>query len=171
MRNEGVTIIGFLPGTRDDAKVNMEDFAEVAREIIKMKPQGHEINFITATTLDSVPTYIEKKTFAEVLTQANLIVGLSGTGNEQAAGSGIPLVSFYGRGSQYNIKFAEAQKQLLGEALELVTDRQPLCVAASVWELLRNPQRMEEMAKVGQEHMGEAGAIEKISHFIVGTLT
>lgn len=164
--NQKLATIGLLPGTRDDAKLNMEDFAEIAREVIKMKPEDQEIHFITATTLENIPTYIEKKSFSEVLSQADLIIGLSGTGNEQAAGYGIPIISFYGRGSQYNKKFAKAQQQLLGEALYLVADRQPLCVAAAVWEILHNPKRMEQMAQVGQEHMGRGGAIEKISQFI-----
>jgi uncharacterized protein (TIGR03492 family) len=109
---------------------------------------------------------MENKPFSEVLAQSDLIIGLSGTGNEQAAGSGIPVVSFYGRGSQYNQRFADAQKQLLGDALSLVRDPDPLSVAAEVWNLLRHPDRMAYMGKTGKERMGEPGAVEKIAGYI-----
>ncbi|MDI6731154.1 MAG: hypothetical protein QME05_01045 [Candidatus Margulisbacteria bacterium] len=166
MSNEGIVIIGLLPGTREDAKINLEDLGKVAEEINRMKKLSIPIKFITATALDNLPVGIEKKSFAEVLSSADLVIGLSGTGNEQAAGSGKPVVSFYGRGSQYNKKFAEAQKQLLGTALDLVRDRNPICVAAEVWQLLRNPEKMAAMGKAGQARMGKPGAIEKIAAYV-----
>ena len=100
------------------------------------------------------------------MANSSLVIGLSGTGNEQAAGSGRPVVSFYGRGSQYNQKFAEAQKQLLGDALSLVSDNNPTSVAAKVWQILQDHQKQEQMSKCGKIRMGEAGAIEKISEYI-----
>jgi len=99
-----------------------------------------------------------------------LIVGLSGTGNEQAAGSGLPVLSFYGRGSQYNKRFADAQKQLLGDALYLVKDNDPLPIAAEIWHLLRNPERMQQMGLVGKERMGSPGAVQKIVAFILESI-
>lgn len=158
--------IGFLPGTREDAKLNLEDFEKVAEEIIEMKDPDTKFEFMIATTLKDIPEYVKNKPFAEVLAEADLIVGLSGTGNEQAAGSGKPVISFYGRGSQYNKRFAEAQKQLLGEALLLIRQRDPLSVAAEIWQLLRNPIRMEYMGKVGKERIGSGGAVKRIAEYI-----
>ncbi len=108
-----------------------------------------------------------KDSFANVLHLSDVIIGKSGTGNEQAAGSGIPVVSFYGRGSQYNKRFAKAQKQLLGKALSLVQHNDPICVAAEVWQLFRNPDRIKYMGEVGQERMGDAGAVDKIAKHIL----
>jgi hypothetical protein len=162
-----IKTIGFLPGTREDARLNMEDFEKVAEEIIRTKDPDTKLEFITATDLKDIPEYMENRPFAAVLAKSDLIIGLSGTGNEQAAGSGIPVISFYGRGSQYNKRFAQAQKQLLGEALSLVRDSDPLPVAGEVWQLLRNPEKMEEMRKVGKERMGKGGAAERIADFIL----
>ncbi len=160
-------IIGFLPGTRSDAHLNMEDFEKIILEIIKLKNSDFGLKFITATTLEKIPVYMENMAFGAVLANSDLIIGLSGTGNEQAAGTGVPLISFYGRGSQYTEKFAQAQKQLLGDALHLISESDPLSIAAEVWHLLRNPDKMEYMGKVGKERMGQGGAVEKIADFIL----
>ncbi|MBU0672654.1 MAG: hypothetical protein KJ732_06475 [Candidatus Margulisbacteria bacterium] len=161
-------VMGLLPGTRDDANLNIADFQEIIGEIIKLKNTDFGLKFLTATTLKNVPEYMDKVSFAEVLAQADLIIGLSGTGNEQAAGAGVPIVSFYGRGSQYNRRFAEAQKELLGNALHLVRDSEPISIAAEVWHLLRHPDKLRLMAQAGQERMGKPGAIEAISNWIKG---
>ncbi|NQT30499.1 MAG: hypothetical protein HQ596_07990 [Candidatus Saganbacteria bacterium] len=167
MTNEGKIVIGFLPGTRDDAKINLEDFERIVQEIIKLNNSEKKVTFVIATTLENVPSNMEKKPFADVLSQSDLIIGLSGTGNEQAAGCGIPVISFCGRGSQYNKKFAQAQKQLLGNALDLILDREPIIIAAEVWNLLKSPDKMEEMGKAGKERMGHSGSTEKIADFII----
>ncbi|OGB87792.1 hypothetical protein A3J44_02100 [candidate division WOR-1 bacterium RIFCSPHIGHO2_02_FULL_45_12] len=168
--NEGKTIIGFLPGTRDDARLNIEDFEKVAEEIEKKAEPTDKFKFIIATKLKNVLSTMENVPFEELLATSTLIVGLSGTGNEQAAGIGKPLVSFYGRGSQYNKKFADAQKELLGFALLLVQENNPVLVAARTLKLLRDPARMQEMGKIGKERMGGIGAVNKIAEFIKETI-
>lgn len=159
--------IGFLPGTREDTKLNLDDFKKIIEEVIKMNKEEVEFKFLVATKEKNVPIYMENRPFAEVLSRSELIIGLSGTGNEQAAGSGLPIISFYGSGSQYTKKFGEAQKQLLGGSLSLVRDQYPISVAAKVWELLRNPTRMKYMGKKGMERMGSPGAVKKISEFLL----
>lgn len=159
-------IIGLLPGTRDDAGLNLDDFQEVIEELITLKQPDAKFRFVIATTLPKVPEYMEKKSFAEVLAESDLVIGLSGTGNEQAAGCGIPVVSFYGRGSQYNKKFARAQKQLLGDSLLLIGSRDPRAIAWATWQLLNNPPQREQMGFIGHERMGESGAVEAIARLI-----
>jgi len=160
-------VIGFLPGTRSDAALNMEDFEKVITEMISQRDESDpKLDFITATTLTNLPEYIENKPFEQVLAEAVVMIGLSGTGNEQAAGCGIPVISFPGRGSQYNRKFARAQKELLGEALLFIGQRNFPSIAAQTWQLLKNPAKMKEMSTIGPKRMGETGAIEKISAFI-----
>lgn len=152
--NEGRIIIGLLPGTREhDVALNLEDFNKIIKEI---KKYDQNIEFKVAS----------KENFGSVLAGSTLIIGLSGTGNEQAAGLGKPVVSFFGRGSQYNKKFALAQKELLDGALVLVRDPAALTVAAEVWQLLRQPLERDKMAKIGRERMGQAGAVETIARYI-----
>lgn len=159
--------IGLLPGTRADAALNMEDFEKVITELINQRDESDpKLDFITATTLTNLPEYIGNKPFEQVLAEADVIIGLSGTANEQAAACGIPVLSFPGIGSQYNRRFARAQKELLGEALLFIDQRNFPFVAAQAWKLLKNPVKMKEMAEAGKERMGAPGAIDKISDFI-----
>src|SRR3989339_1220836 len=142
--------IAFLPGTRDlDIQKNLEDFEEIKKEINKLDPS---VEFLTAT----------RETFVEVLEKSVVVIGLSGAGDEQPAGVGIPVVSFPGRGSQYNKKFGEAQTQLLGKALAFVPERDFAKVARKALEILNNPKLAEEMGKIGRERMGGGGAVERL---------
>ncbi|MCX5750928.1 MAG: hypothetical protein NT099_04600 [Candidatus Saganbacteria bacterium] len=160
-------IIGFLPGTRDDVNLNIADFELVAEELSKQP--GSTLKFVIATPAKNLKgsRYFKESTpFEGVIAKADIIVGLSGTGNEQAAGFGKPIVAFAGRGSQYNQKFASAQKELLGEALCL-TKKDPKIVANEVWKILKNQELYQDMSKTGKERMGSAGACYKIAEEIV----
>ena len=52
--------------------------------------------------------------FGDVISQACVALGMSGTGNEQAAGLGVPVVAPVGRGPQFTRHFARDQRRLLG---------------------------------------------------------
>lgn len=149
--------IGLLPGTREDARLNIEDFAKVAAKM----PNNH---FIIATKEQSP---FENVGFDELLARSDIIIGLSGTGNEQAAGSGIPVISFYGRGAQYNKKFALAQKQLLGDALLLLGKFNADKLAMACTQLLNNRDKIRSMGDIGKQRMGKKGALIKIAQDIL----
>ena len=144
--------IGFL------SKSNY-NFDKISRQILKL--QNHrdlEIRFISA------------KEPAKVLAEADLVIGLSPIENEQAAGLGIPVISFYGWDVPLSRRTAEEQKKLLGEANSLIRDDDPIQIAAEVWYLLRKPEKMKIMGRIGTERVGEAGAIPKITDYIIKTL-
>lgn len=168
MSNEGKIIIGFLPGTRhDDAKLNIEDFEKIAKEITLI-PRYLDplIPYFLIATQEEVSTIFKKVSFDELLSQSNIIIGLSGTGNEQAAGCGIPIVSFFGRGSQYNAKFAQAQKELLGEALKIVKN-DPKEVILTINNILTQKETYDKMSRAGKERMGKPGAIKEFCEEII----
>lgn len=98
--------------------------------------------------------------FADLLRRATVVLGLSGTANEQAAGLGVPVVAFPREGVQYTRRFALRQKRLLGEALVLVEDARE----AAVWvrQLLEDPAERERRGQAGRQRMGEPGATERI---------
>ncbi len=149
-------IIGFLPGTRtEDIEKNLEDFKAIEIELHKI---DRNLQFLTAYKN-------QKYSFEEILYNSDIVVGLSGTGNEQAAGMGKPVVAFVGRGAQYNKKFAKAQTQLLGDALCLVK-RDPKVVAHTIWEILQDKVRIEYMSQTGITHMGTRGAVTAIAEKI-----
>lgn len=171
-RIRGKKTIGFLPGTRDDAYKNIEDFNKIAWQINEM---DSKIGFIM-----SLPENLDTKKIAgikllkkiavtrdfnTVLSSSDVIIGLSGTGNEQAAGLGIPILSFPGRGAQYNFKFAKGQKELLGDALHIL-NRNSKEIASAAISLLNDPRAMRNMGRTGMQRMGKPGASKKIAGII-----
>ena len=181
-KSPGEKIIGFLPGTRKcDIDKNLEDFKKIAEGLAKMG----NFRFLVATAGAYCNTPVRgagigliSDKFENVIYNSDIIIGLSGTGNEQAAGIGKPVVAFYGRGSQYNKKFADAQKELLGESLSLVTTAivgtrliaSLQCVTSEILSILQDHARYNYMAETGKERMGKPGAVEKIAKEIVEIL-
>lgn len=103
--------------------------------------------------------------FGELVCQSDIIVGLSGTGNEQAAACGKPVVAFATKGSQYNKRFIASQKKLLGGCLEIVRPI-PGEVAAKVLEILGNDSMYKIMSDEGIARMGMKGGSKRIAEEI-----
>jgi len=100
--------------------------------------------------------------FADLLAVSDLVLGLAGTGNEQAVGLGKPVVTFPGRGAQFTKGFAERQKRLLGDSICLL-ERNPVEVAEKVLDILTDPSLQERMGQIGRQRMGVPGGAEKIA--------
>jgi len=105
--------------------------------------------------------------FGDVLNISDIVIGLSGTGNEQAAGLGRPVVTFPTEGPQFSLKFAKAQKRLLGDAVAFVESDDMKDVASEVMSILGDPVRIERMREAGYERMGEQGAAKRIAKIII----
>lgn len=164
-------VVGFLPGTReDDVPKNLEDFEKIVKILMKLDRNFKFLIALKQPKLLVGPTPFEVRPFADVIYGSDLVIGLSGTGNEQAAGLGKPIVAFPGRGAQYNRRFARAQKELLDGALALVA-RDPKKIAEEVWEILTDQSRYNYMSQAGRLRMGEAGAIPKISQDLIQLLS
>lgn len=101
--------------------------------------------------------------FGDVIQASDLVLGLAGTANEQAAGLGRPVVTFPGRGAQFTPRFARAQQRLLGEAVVLVEPPDPARVAEITLHLLADPAERQRRAAVGRERLGGPGATERMT--------
>ncbi|MFH1710663.1 MAG: DUF354 domain-containing protein [bacterium] len=164
--------IGFLPGTREDAYKNIEDFFKIAWHIRQLDKKIKFILSIPASLDKDKIAKIKKpmdvpmaNNFNNVLSRSSIIIGLSGTGNEQAAGLGIPVISFPGRGAQFNSRFASGQKELLGNAL-LLLQRDLKAIAEESVKLLKDKKRMLSMGNAGRKRMGGPGASKQIAEMI-----
>lgn len=116
----------------------------------------------------SVRVGLTLRGFADLLARAWVVVGLSGTANEQAAGSGIPVVAFPRRGVQYTRRFAARQRRLLGEALVLVEGPQE--ASRAVLSLLDDPAERARRGRVGRQRMGPPGATARMAPLIAQAL-
>lgn len=108
--------------------------------------------------------------FADILVASDLILGLAGTGNEQAVGLGKPVLAFVGRGTQFTAKFVNTQQKLLGESVRVV-NREPETVAREIIHILTTPSLRDRMAAVGRERMGEPGGARRIAMMIANFKT
>ncbi|HEY8417953.1 MAG TPA: lipid-A-disaccharide synthase-related protein [Limnochordales bacterium] len=104
--------------------------------------------------------------FGDVLCAADVVIGLAGTANEQAAGLGKPVVAFPGPGVQFGPRFLRAQKRLLGDALAVVPP-DPHAVAAEAAAILQDESRRAHMGAVGRGRMGPPGAARRMAADIV----
>ena len=104
--------------------------------------------------------------FGDVLNKSQVIIGLSGTGNEQAAGMGKPVVAFPGKGPQITKRFLELQSKMLGGAV-IVKPKDPFQIAEELIDLLNNPLRREKIGKIGKNRMGPPGGSEKVASFLI----
>ena len=117
---------------------------------------------------DATPCVIVSRGwFGDVLNVSNIVIGLSGTGNEQAAGLGRPVVTFPTDGPQFSLKFAQAQKRLLGEAVAFVESRDVRDIASEVMSILGDSMRIARMRKAGHARMGEQGAATRTAKIII----
>lgn len=171
---KGTAVIGILPGSRQDAALNLEDIGLVAFEMIRMAASNNKkVEFLVAVAPNTdVSAYqalpgmrIIKNKFGDILNNSDAVIGLSGTGNEQAAGLGKPVISFAGRGVQYTAAFAKRQKQLLGDAL-FISQGGPSVTAKEIWDILNDDTLKNRMAEAGRSRMGKPGASKKIADAI-----
>lgn len=177
---EGITL---LPGTRRDSGRNLLLLLDVVKEIKRKTRYYVPINnnseqFVIGTLRDRftildwehgymirepIELYVGKGLFSEMVSSSILVIGLSGSGNEQSAGLGKPVVSFYIDGIQFNKKFISEQKRLLGDSLVLSSKES---AGSVINDLLDNPQELKRRGEEGKIRMGERGAIENIARFI-----
>lgn len=181
---DGATIT-LLPGSREDAPQNLTQILRLCAEV----GQTRQVNIICALAptvdqngvreaarqagwlerdgiLQRDPLHVSlSRTFGAAVMAADVVVGLAGTANEQAAGLGKPVVAFPIAGAQYTTRFMRLQHRLLGDALVPATDWQDAAIA--VRRLLDDPSERTRRGRVGRERMGEPGAVRIIARAIL----
>lgn len=100
--------------------------------------------------------------FAALLQAASVVLGTSGTGNEQAVGLGKPVIGFPTTGPQYLEGFAKAQKRLLGVGLTLESAN-PELLARAVKIAHQNQDFRAQVKQAGLERMGLPGGAKRIA--------
>ncbi len=93
--------------------------------------------------------------FGDVLASAQLVLGTAGTGHEQAAALGLPVISFPVP-PNHTLAFLANQHRLLGPALTL-SPADPVAVAGHLERLSRDLAAYREAARAGPTRMGSRG--------------
>ncbi len=177
-------VVTLLPGSRRDAADNAALLAHAARVIAAEVP-GVRFLLTVAPTVSGVPIRARlgaldqavivsdedvriggahvrlTASFADAAARAQVVIGMAGTANEQAAGLGKPVIAFPGPGPQFGPEFLAAQHRLLGDAVVPVRDGRE--AAAAVARLLRDPVERERRGAIGRERMGPPGGAQRIA--------
>lgn len=180
-----VKVVTLLPGSRGDATGNAALLARAAQAIAAEEPATRFLLALAPTVaveniLRHLPQaesqeggaavgvaavggaqIVPTTAFADAVARADVVIGMAGTANEQAAGLGRPVVAFPGPGTQFTPAFLQMQHRLLGEAL--IPTRNWQEAAAAVVRLLRDPSERERRGAEGQTRMGPRGASGRIS--------
>jgi len=120
--------------------------------------------------------------FVAVLRDSDLLLAMAGTAAEQAVGLGKPVLQLAGSGPQFNGRFAEAQRRLLGagvscapgESGQDATLRTTAAMLADQLERLGDPERgpvwRRELAEIGAARLGPPGGSARQAEAIMETL-
>jgi uncharacterized protein (TIGR03492 family) len=106
--------------------------------------------------------------FADVLRTADAALGTTGTAQEQAAGLGLPVVSF-AVPPALGDAFLANQARLLGAALEVVA-ADPPAIAAGLRRALLDPDRRAQALRTGPTRLGGPGGGEAIAADVAARL-
>lgn len=104
--------------------------------------------------------------FGDVVKHSAVIIGQAGTGNEQAAGMGKPVISFDSDGRRTPGWYRARQKGLLGDSISVV-ERCGSAIVREALDILGNGERYRTMQQAGYERMGPPGASAKIASYIL----
>ena len=188
---DGRPVLALLPGTRDDYLFSLPIMLETAALLPELQSFAALSNNLDALELptgwvwttqmlaDNL-TQVARHTsgiqvpmlepgFAALLHAASVVLGTSGTGNEQAVGLGKPVIGFPTTGPQYLESFAKAQKRLLGAGLTLSTPN-PEALARAVRAVHQDSDHQEQVRKAGLERMGLPGGAKRIALEILSAL-
>ena len=120
--------------------------------------------------------------FVEVLRHSDLLLAMAGTAAEQAVGLGKPVLQLAGAGPQFNGRFAEAQRRLLGAGVscarggsgEDATLSTTAAMVADQLERLGDPERgpawRRELAQIAAARLGPPGGSARQAEAIMERL-
>lgn len=103
--------------------------------------------------------------FADILSACRLVIGQAGTGNEQAAGLGKPVIAFDPLAGKELKWYRRRQKKLLGDAVSVVLNV-PEIIAKEAMAIITDRDKEQVMIKTGKTRMGEPGASLRMAESI-----
>lgn len=126
----------------------------------KHKPLVAELETTEANTVQVVRGY-----FRDCLDDATAVFGMTGTGNEQIAGLGIPLVLLKGKSEAASWNRMLHYKKLLGDAV-FITHGNDRKIVEDIAGLLDNNSLLQKMGEAGKQRMGVPGGAYYIARKI-----
>lgn len=98
--------------------------------------------------------------FRELLESTQIAIGMTGTGNEQVVGLGVPLILLKGKSKSSSNKRLQHYKKLLGEAVFIPKFWKK---QLAILEVIQSNTLQKKMRAVGLTRMGKAGGSRQIA--------
>jgi tetraacyldisaccharide 4'-kinase len=142
--------------------------ASLASAGIAVAATGSSTGVVARGGSDGLDVQLVRGGVGDVLRAADIVLGQAGTGNEQAAGIGKPVVAAAepGRSPDQVGWYRMRQKRLLGDAL-LVLPAEDEAFAQGVLALAHDRPRMAEMGTAGRARMGGTGGAAAIADAVL----
>lgn len=189
------TVIGLLPGTREEAYDNLLLILAVLDEIrgeglvglaastldkekirAKAAARGWEFSPLSGhgltgklTSPSGLTVLIAEGKFGDVCLRSKLIIGLAGIANEQAVALGRPVVCFPGTGAQTTLRRWREIHKITGDSL-LILEGGAEAKAEKILGLLHDEQKLSELARLGKLSKPRWGGVNKIAQLIADSL-
>lgn len=166
-------VIGILPGSHSEAYDNLKLICEtieylqswqVPLQFLMAVPHSLNIQRVRAL-LGKLPVLCVQGSFRSVVDSSEVILGLSGTGNEQAVGMGKAVVTMPGYGPQTSLVRLWEQSQLLLGGTYVMEDG-PCQAAEKIKQLLLHPETLARHRELAANAMGLPGAAQRIASII-----
>ncbi|AIE74160.1 MULTISPECIES: lipid-A-disaccharide synthase-related protein [unclassified Synechocystis] len=196
LERQNKTLIALLPGSRvPEALNNLSQLLPLCVAIAQEKTVDFWAALVPAITVGHLQILAENQgwqchgdrlergkctihlswhQFADILHQADLVLGMAGTAVEQAVGLGKPVLQIPGQGPQFTYGFAEAQMRLLGYSVTTVgkSPQEPGLInkaSQKALEILADPHYQQQCWHNGQERIGPPGGSQAIADYIATT--
>ena len=119
-----------------------------------------------------IEVHTTNKAFAEIVTKANIVLGMAGTAVEQAVGLGKPVIQTPSQGPQFTYRFAEAQMRLLGLNVITIDDHNNvdfICQQAveQIEEIIKDQPFLNRCIANGKTRVGDKGGSQGIAKQII----
>ena len=104
----------------------------------------------------SITVYLFKNIFKDILAVSKIVIGLSGTANEQSVGAGKPVFAFSIPNTHAtHYRFTKRQKPLLGENLVYFSHFDPYRIAKTIIDIAFNATLLKRFNVKGKEKFGK----------------
>ena len=189
------TVIGILPGTREEAYDNLMLALDILDEL-----RGEELVGLVASTLDrdkiaakaaakgwefaplgdhqltgqlvspkGTTVVLAEGRFGDVVLCSKLVIGLAGIANEQAVALGRPVVCFPGTGAQTTLRRWQEIHKITGDSM-LILQGTAEEKAERILALLHDDKLLNEMGRLGKLSKPRWGGIDRIARLAADAL-
>jgi len=164
-----------LSGKRVQAFLALAPAADAASIVAALEAEAFtvtrravHVGVIALASREAVEIAFVRDGLAASLGAADVVLGQAGTGNEQAAGLGKPVVAAAapGESPQSVGWYRMRQQKLLGDALVVLSEDDD-AFARDVLALLADRDRLAAMSAAGRERMGSPGASDAIAQAVI----